>query len=119
MKRVPILFLLGLFVGIRVTTTDNDNSLFFQNNEKGEIFLSSFNSAQQIRITKCYTTDDTLFVNYKRGAFLRPNNVLPLDSNTKYLKCANNKYLIKKEGQKFLLFKVLEGGKIDEMDALL
>lgn len=119
MKRVPILFLLGLFVCIRVTTNDDDRSLLFNYNENGDIFLSSLNSAQQIRITKYYTTDDTLFVNYKRGAFLRPNNVLPLDSTTKYLKCANNKYLIKKEGQKYLLFKALEGDKIDEMDALL
>lgn len=101
MKRFPLLFLLGLFVSIRVSTNDKDESLFFGNNEKGEIYLSSLNSAQQIRITKSNIIGDTLFVNYKRGAFIRPNNVLPLDKRIKYLKCANKKYLIKFEDEKY------------------
>lgn len=101
MKRFSLFFLLGLFVSIRVSTNDKDESLFFESNEKGEIYLSSLNSAQQIRITKSYMIGDTLFVNYRRGAFIRSNNVLPLDNSIKYLKCANKKYLIKFEDEKY------------------
>ena len=102
MQRILII-LIGLFVSKRVSTNDIDESLFFRNNEKGEICLSSLNSSQQIHISKSYRTGDTLFVNYKRGIFIRPKNVLPLDSTIKYLKCANKKHLIKFEDEKYII----------------
>lgn len=86
---------------VKIMHTDNDNSLIFQQNEQGEIWLSSMNSAQQIKITKQEQVDDTLFITYKRGAFLSSNNVLQLSDKVKYLKCANILYKVRTKGGKF------------------
>lgn len=90
--------ILGLLMfsccAIKIQHTDADPSLFFQNNDKGEIWLSSLNSVQQINITSHKVKEDTLYVNYKRGAFTKPNNIVPLNKNIKYLKCANKLYKI-------------------------
>ena len=107
MKIKKIVLLLGLFLcfgcTIMVTSTTNDISLLIQNDSKEQIRLSSLNSAQQINITKYQLKGDTLEIDYKRGIFASVNNVVPLNNDTKFLKCANVLYKIELiEGQYML-----------------
>ncbi len=80
---------------IKIKYTDVDSSLLFQNNDKGQIWLSSLNSAQQINIIKHEEKGDTLYITYERGAFTKPNNIMHLNENVKYLKCANKLYKVR------------------------
>ncbi len=79
---------------IKIKYTDSDSSLLFHNNHKGKIWLSSLNSAQQINIIKYEKKGDTLYITYKRGVFIKPNIIIPLNGNIKYLKCANKLYKV-------------------------
>lgn len=102
-KATIILWLIGC---VTINNTDYDNSLLFMNNDKGEIVLSTTNSAQQIKITKCLLKEDTLIVNYKRGALIRPKNILPLNDKIRYLKCANKIYVVNYTDSKYNLKEV-------------
>jgi hypothetical protein len=104
-RKLVIFTVLFLFScnSIKVTYIDNDSSLLFQHDENGCVWLSSLNSSQQINITKSIQKGDTLLINYKRGALVSMNNIIPLNSNTKYLKCANKLYRVEFEGNQFKL----------------
>lgn len=86
---------------IKIRPTDTDTSLIFQQNENGQIWLSSMNSAQKINITNYKYEGDTLSIIYKRGLLCTINNVLPLKDNTKYLKCASKLYKVEKGAKGF------------------
>lgn len=81
--------------------TDVDSSLIFQQNDKGEIWLSSMNSSNQINITEKKYEGDTLIIGYRRGAFCSSNNIIPLKADTKYLKCANKLYMVERDVKGF------------------
>lgn len=92
---------------IQVKHTDTDTSLLFQQDDKGRIWLSSLNSAQQIRITKFNYEGDTLVITtYKRCVICKANNILPLKDGTKYLKCANKQYKVEKISNGFKIIEV-------------
>lgn len=91
---------------IKIRHSDQDNSLMFQQNKAGEIWLSSLHSAQQIKITDYKYEGDTLIIAYKRGLFCTPNNVLPLNDYTKYLKCANKLFKVEKNNKKYDLIEM-------------
>ena len=92
------IIILGLLMysccAINIKYTDADSSLLFRNDNKRQIWLSSLNSAQQINIFKHEEKGDTLYISYKRGNFTKPNNIVPLHDNIKYLKCANKLYKV-------------------------
>ena len=97
MKNVIFLFCLTYFMGcysVKVTEKDIDPSLFFQEDGEGRILLSTFNSSQKISITDYYVRHDTLVINYERCLICNPNNILPLNPNIKYLKCANRVFKV-------------------------
>jgi hypothetical protein len=93
---------------IQIKHTDVDTSLLFQQDDNGRMWLSSLNSAQQIKITKFEYEGDTLIVTYRRCAFCSSNNVLPLKDDTKYLKCASELYTVEKMEKGFQIVKVSE-----------
>jgi len=99
------IFLVGLFMFscnvIKIAHFDNDASLIFQNDDQGQIWLSTLNSAQQINIIELKYKGDTLVINYERGAFVSPNNIIPLNEKTKYLKCANKLYRVELSGEQY------------------
>ena len=78
----------------RFKENDNDPSIAFYSNEKGNIFLSSNleNSAEITLLKKYKYKGDTLIITkYKRCVFCSYKNAVPLPfkDDTKYLKCAN------------------------------
>ena len=109
MKNIIAFF--SLFIvsccSVQVKHTDNDSSLLFQLDDKGRIWLSSLNSAQQIRITKFEYEGNTLVITtYKRCVSCKANNILPLKDDTKYLICANKKYKVEKGSNGFKIMEV-------------
>lgn len=108
-RKIIAFFSLGFIVScccLQIKHTDIDGSLLFQQDEKGRIWLSSLNSAQQIKITEFKYEGDTLIINYKRGVFCKSNNILPLKDNTKFLKCANKFYKVEKVKNEFQVIEI-------------
>jgi hypothetical protein len=102
-KKLLYLFAFMMFgcSSVKVIYMQNDDSLMIRQNTKGELWISSMHSAQQIKIISQEQVEDTLFVSYRRGVFLSPNNVLALTDKTKYLKCANRVYEVIKTKEGF------------------
>ena len=67
-------------------STEDASFACFQNN--GQIQLFSLNSAIQTKIIRQQQIGDTLFVTYRKGAFLTPNSMVPVTAQISYLKCA-------------------------------
>jgi hypothetical protein len=105
MKYICIVLILSLTVSccsVKVNSSDTDPSLIFQQNSKGEIWLSSLNSAHQVEITKHRMDNDTLIIEYKRGVLCsKEKNLLPLNESTQFLKCANRLYKVEKNEKGF------------------
>jgi len=99
MKMIITMFFLSLIgCSTQISDMNKDTSLFFVQDENGKVRMSSLNSFHQIKITKYEYVKDTLIISYKRGAFTSTNNVLPLQEDTKYLKCANQVYVVERKG---------------------
>ena len=45
------------------------------------------------------------FLVYERGAFTKPNNIIPLNENIKYLRCAKKLYKVEIKRNQFNLIK--------------
>lgn len=102
---LPLTMMFGCF-SIKVMHSDNDDASIFQQNEHGEIWISSMSSAQQIKITKQEQVGDTLLITYRRGAFLSSKNVIQLSDRVKYVKRANFLYAVRTKGGMFNLEKI-------------
>lgn len=104
------IIILGLLMfncsAIKINYTDTDSSLLFQNDNKGKIWLSSLNSAHQINIIKHEEKGDTLYITYERGTFTKPNNIVPLNDNIKYLRCANKLYKVETKEDQYNLIEL-------------
>lgn len=98
-----LIILLGLLMTTTIKFSDNDESLIFSNNDKGEVWISSMNSAQQTKIIRNELKGDTLFVDYKRGLFVKSNNILPLSKKIRYIIIANKTYIVSFEDNKYSL----------------
>lgn len=105
MKNIFVLLSLVFIVScysVKFKNTDTDSSITFYKDDKGRVFLSSMNSAQKTVITKFKYVGDTLVIlEYKRSAFYNADNLLPLKNDSKYLKCANQLFKIKKNENGF------------------
>lgn len=101
---VIFLFIIGC-CSTKITPKDTDSSLSFYQDETGNVRLSSLNSAEQTKITKYEYLQDTLIIFYKKSAFNSSKNILPLQDDIKFLKCANQLYLVKRDGDKINILK--------------
>ncbi|UOQ73084.1 hypothetical protein [Hymenobacter cellulosilyticus] len=86
----------------KISPSTEDSALIYQQ-EDGQIMLSSLSSPLPIKIVRHQQVGDTLFVTYRRGAFLTPNSRVPLTGQTTYLKCANRSYKVEKTASGFQL----------------
>jgi hypothetical protein len=94
--------LLSSCLSAKVSPTTEDASFGYRQQE-GQILLSSTSSALKTRIIRHQQTGDTLFVTYRKGAFLAPNARVPLTGQAAYLKCANRLYKVSKTASGFEL----------------
>lgn len=89
-----------------IKVTETDDSLLLLNNIDGTINLTSLNSAHQIDILKTTHDNDTLFVDYKRGAFCKSDNILKLNNNVRFIKCAKKLYRVEKKQNSYQIVEI-------------
>ena len=90
--KIFVIFL--LFFSFSINFNEKDPSLVFETDARGNVHLYSLDSALRIKITKCTLKEDTLFIKYKKGLFVKGNSLLPLSDNVKYIVCAGNIYKV-------------------------
>ena len=114
MKKIIVFLGLGFMMSCystRFKEKDNDPSIAFYSNEKGNIFLSSNleNSAEITLLKKYKYKGDTLIITkYKRCVFCSYKNAipLPLKDDTKYLKCANKLFKVENKNKQYKLIEL-------------
>jgi hypothetical protein len=97
----------------KVSPTTQD-AAFMLVQENGQPVISSFSSAVNTRITGQEKSGDTLLVTYKKTALRSrasrldawEHSRVPLDDQTKYVRCANRLFRVVKAGPGFALEQV-------------
>ncbi|MCB2406551.1 hypothetical protein [Hymenobacter lucidus] len=98
----PVVLLVSGCLSAKVAPDTPDPAFAYQQTN-GQISLTSTSSAMQTKIIRQQQIGDTLFITYRKGAFLKPSSIVPLTAQTHYLQCAGRRYKVAKTASGFQL----------------